>query len=67
MPSACPPSAGIGAGIAPTKSRRSASAFLHVLFRSAQISLVLQFEQDLLHRFVDSQAGGIDRQLGFFR
>lgn len=34
---------------------------------SAQIALVLQLEQDLLHRFVDAQMGGIDRQFGFFR
>ena len=34
---------------------------------SAQISFMLQLEQDLLHRFVDAKMGGVDRQFGFFR
>ena len=30
-----------------------------------QIPFVLELQQDLLHRFVDAQAGGIDRQFRF--
>ena len=42
-------------------------AFCIALRASAQVALARQLEQDLLHRLVDAQAGGVDRQLGFFR
>ena len=41
--------------------------FCVLAFRSAQISLMLQLEQNLLHHFIDAQTGGIDGQLRIFR